>query len=143
MLERFVVLVTIAALLACPMRCCDDQCSAAHCCSSAPEVASPETCSAQGGGACCCGKSASADGEDRPRPAPKKPSCQGVCGGAVLAKPAELPTDNEMICLPQIDLDGAIVTLPAVRSSSGIAVVFPGEGNHGRLLRTLHMSFLC
>jgi hypothetical protein len=141
MLERIVVLVTIAALIACQMRCCDGQCPAANCCSSTPEDSAHESCS--GGGACCCGRSTSADDEHRPRPAPKKPSCQGVCGGAVLAKPAELPNGKEMICLLQIDLDGTIATLPVARSSSGIAIAFPGEGNHGRKLRTLHMSFLC
>ncbi len=146
MFARIVSLFTLAAVVGCPMWCNNPQCHGTHCCASETEAAQPKTCEAHSVADCCCGKSSPADDQDCPcpySPAPTKSSCQGVCGGAVLEKPSELPTDDDCLSLPLIDVQGAVVSSQVERSSTGDGVDAHCGGNYGRLLRTLRMSFLC
>lgn len=144
MFAQIVSLVTIVAIIACPLWCGDGQCGVAHCCSSEVKTATHDVCSTHGKSDCCCCKESSpAEDEGCPVPEPQDSSCQGVCGGAVLEKPSELPTtDDDCLCLPLTDEQGAIVTAQVEQASTGDDVDAHCGGNYGRLLRALRMSFL-
>ena len=141
MLPRIVVSVLILAIIACPLWCGNGSCHAGQCCPATHSV--DHICPVHGTATCCCTDKSSDDDDHVPRRCPNK-SCQGVCGGAVLEKPLELDGTDSLLFWPLIEADASIAVQLA--ESRSLDVVLPGHcrrGNHGRLLRTLHMSFLC
>ncbi len=140
MFARCLSLVMILAVIACPLWCGNGRCDAAPCCSS----------KVVGTSAACCAKhttkSCSGDSSDDEAPCPvdfpTELSCQGICGGAVLEKPLQLPSVPTLF-LTLIDVR-EVADCGKVESGRGaLCDRAVGSGNYGRVLRTLHMSFLC
>lgn len=146
MLDRLVSLVLIVAVIGCPLYCGSGVCHADQCCAAGEcniEEQTPVSCSAHGAADCCCENSSEAPDQDPPSRCPDASTCQGVCGGAVLESSSELDEPDLSFFLPIVDDDSIVSTLAHSRS------VDPGNNrclsakNHGRVVRTLHSSFLC
>jgi hypothetical protein len=140
MFVRTVSLILIAAVVACPMWCSNGLCHAGQCCSA--EQSAHRACPVHGATRCCCNKHSSDSHDEFPCDAPCESSCQGVCGGAVFEKPIELNDEIDSFLLPFLTAE----ILPACRlaecrTQNGDHFYDYG-GNHGRILRTLYMSFL-
>ena len=143
MFARTVSIVLTAALIACPMWCGNGLCHAGQCCAN--ERTTHQPCPDQGTARCCnsCDNGSPDGSSDCPGDAPAKSSCQGVCGGAVFGKPCELNDGMDPSPMSHIAIETPVACQLAERRS------YDGEhglhcgGNHGRFLRTLHMSFLC
>ena len=143
MFFRLFSLVLISAVIACPLWCGPGIGVAGPCCSLGSSTAAA-SCEAQGIPDGCCQ-------EHVGEPLPVEPECpdefcgcQGICGGAVLARPVEVDRNCETRLLPLVDVDSPV--------SSGFAGSWDynsdfhcrGSGkNVGRFMRTLHKSFLC
>ena len=147
MFARTVSLVQIAVLIACPMWCGNGLCRADQCCSV--EQSTHQPCPVHETACDCCDIDSSGSNNDCPCDAPCKSSCQGVCGGAVFGKPCEL-NDPMPTCSAKKGSFGPFLAveipvacqLAECRTNDGDHFLHCG-GNHGRSLRTLHMSFLC
>ena len=138
---RIVTIVLIAAVIACPTWCGRGLCHAGTCCSA--EQSSEWACPVHGTACCDCDKNSSDSNNDCPCDVPCDPSCQGVCGGAVFEKPLELNIGMDSSFLPLVAAETPVACqLAESRSHDGDHLLHCG-GNHGRSLRTLHMSFLC
>lgn len=159
MFSRIVALVQIAAIVACPLRCGSGLCYAEPCGSqehASATTSSPTTCGEDSSAHCCGNESilspanANASANEHARDEPSSPpcpcsdsSCQGVCGGAVFAKPIDLSTVADSIFLPLVDAQVSVDSQFAdSRSQIGEFHWRGSSGNHGRFVRTLHMSFL-
>ena len=146
MFDRFVSLVQIVAVVACPMGCgevvcCGGQGSITYECSSETE---PALCPVQGIAECCRGDSTQDQHRETPSGCPDRTSCQCVCGGAVFEKPRELDGIDASCFLTLMDGDGTMMSLLSHFRTTGAEFQgCVGARNHGRSLRTLHMSFLC
>ena len=142
MFSRIVISVLILAIIACPLRCGKGSCLACQCDSMAKSA--DYVCPDPGTASCCCpSKSSDNDDDHAPRPCSDK-SCQGVCGGAVIQKPVELDGKDNSMSLPLIEANASITfQLTEAGSLDFVLQGRSGCGNHGRFLRTLHMSFLC
>lgn len=146
MLTRFVIILQIIAIVACPLAC-----SSGWCCSNQNAVGgtafsldgpAPPTCCAH------CTSTRCDDSPERPSetPAPgncPEHQCQGICGGAVLEKPVELGTalgPHAILVDSSVAYQTLICTgrsLHPGQNTSGPATVY------GCALRCLHMSLLC
>ena len=142
MFARTVSLILIAAVIACPMWCANGQCHAGQCC--AAEQSLHQSCPVHGTACCCCEKDSSDSNDDCPCDAPSESSCQGVCGGAVFEKPCELndEMDSSFLLFNAAEMLPVACRLAEYLTQNGDHFL-DGGGNHGRSLRTLHMSFLC
>ena len=141
MYARTVSIALIAAIIACPMRCGNGLCHAGECCPE--EQSSQQSCPTHGTEQCCCDKGSSGSKDDGPCDLPCESSCQGVCGGAIFEKPLELNDELDSFLLPHIAGETPVACqLAESRYHDGDHLLHCG-GNHGRSLRTLHMSFLC
>jgi hypothetical protein len=142
MFSRTISLVLIAAIIACPMWCGSGLCIAGQCCEQAASSAS------DAGGDHrtmeCCRKCDGHNDSDQNRPCLPETSCQGVCGGAVLQKSVELDDFSDTFFRPMFD-DHAPITARLLECSHGRSEQHRcgSNTNHGRFVRTLHMSFLC
>ena len=143
MFDRFVSLLLIAAVIACPMWCDSGVC---QCCAPvgwSAEGDSPKSCSLNEA-ACCCERSEQDKERDVPRPCPDTSNCQGVCGGAVIEKPCELDEADASFLPLLMITDESIVSLQLqIRAVAVEHHCCPGTKNYGRFVRTLHSSFLC
>ena len=159
MFSRIVALVQIAAIIACPLRCGSDLCHAEPCGSqehASPTNSLPTTCGEDSSAHCCCTEripsaananaSANEHASDEPSPSPcpcSDSSCQGVCGGAVFAKPVEFSMVTDSIFLSMVDARVSVDSQFAdSRSQIGEFHWRGSSGNQGRFVRTLHKSFL-
>lgn len=140
MFARTVVLVQIAAIIACPMWCGNGVCHAGQCDSAELcHQACPDNETAR----CCLDQSSPDSNRDCPTESPDESSCQGVCGGAIFEKPSGLNNVSGSFLMPHAaaELPGAC-PLAECRTDGRDQLLHCGT-NHGRSLRTLHMSFLC
>ncbi|MEX0818579.1 MAG: hypothetical protein WD070_03270, partial [Pirellulaceae bacterium] len=131
------------AILACPLGCGSDWCIAGQC--DGAEQSLSQACVIPASPGCCCDRIASADSNHRcPSDAPCKSSCQGVCGGAVVARPSELNEASVATVQPQVDPELAVFSRLAVHDSHHVwqPIHRLSAGNHGRSVRMLHMSLL-
>lgn len=140
---RTVSLVLIAAVVACPMWCGTGSCNAGQCCGEEASE-SDRVCTTNEAESRCCHHKPDSD-DDQQCPTHSSPtSCQGVCGGAVLAKDVEVRGDSHVIILPLIDdhaaMPARLVECGRCRNEQHCC---HSNANHGRVVRTLHMSFLC
>jgi hypothetical protein len=145
MSPRIVSLVLIAAIIACPLWCGNGLCHAGQCCADDACPLIEQVCPIHDTAQCCCETSSSRENSPRgPRRCQNK-ACQGVCGGAVFEKPIELPdASTDAFSLPLIVISIPFALQPAEHRLLGVEdLPLCHKGNHGRLLRTLHMSFLC
>jgi hypothetical protein len=141
MFARTVPLVLITALIACPMWCGNGVCHADQCCSE--QQSSHQACPVHETASCCCDKGSTDSNDDCPSDAPCSSSCQGVCGGAVFEKPIELNDGMDSSFLPLLAVEMSVASQMAnCHDHYGDYLLHCG-GNHGRSLRTRHMSFLC
>jgi hypothetical protein len=141
MYAQAISIVMTAAIIACPMRCGSGLCHDEECCAAGKLV--EQTCPAHDSGRCCGGKGLPGDSSDCPPDAPCELSCQGVCGGVIFEKPCELTGEIESSVLPLTADETPVACQTAERRTRGGDGFLRNGGNHGRLLRTLHMSFLC
>ena len=163
MFNRIVSLLLVAVILACPMRCGRGICHAGQCCSQ--EKSSRHSCAARGADPCQCNGSSHEDtcsesshadqcnecnkssrDNDRscPNQPPAKPSCQGVCGGAVVQKPNEFREAADSFFVPMTDTAASLIPRMVECKADGVVrYCHFRSGNYGRSLRALHMSFLC
>jgi hypothetical protein len=144
---RIVSLIQIAAIIACPLWCSSGLCHAGQHCAidgcSLMERTTPQFCPFHGTTRCCCNESSSPRNDHGPCRCPNKP-CQGVCGGAVFDKPIELNDVRDSFFLPLIVTEISFALHVVECRSLDIEHHWHCHGgNHGRALRTLHMSFLC
>ncbi len=138
MLTRILVPLLIVAIQACPF-----------CCASATLASvnrDPSKSSCCGG--CCCSHQQDVNHQSqglprRSAPSPIGPGFQCVCSGAVVdrAKPFELRVERP--------LDDVVATVPLAAilpSHASFSIHSPAQHvrtTPGRLVRCLHMSFLC
>ena len=136
---RLVTSLLIFSIVPCPLWCDSDTCCADDgLFFESSFQACPLDCTAS----CDCEEPATGSDHRAPCPCPNK-SCQGVCGGAVIAKPIELSDNLESHSLPL----NVVFT-----SSADNWIVFRAIGHEqyrhgssdsfGRMLRTSHMSLL-
>lgn len=144
MFSRTVSLGLIAAVIACPLWCCDVL-GASQCCATG-DSEREMGCSRQLSD-CCCGE------EEIPPQTPRRDDdqcpcdtagCQGICGGAVLQESAELNLETSAVLLRVIDAH-ASESLKLLDCCRHRLEHSPGGccTNPGRAIRTLYMSFLC
>lgn len=169
MIDRLLSFILIATLSACPLLCSTGQCGAGHCCAdqraNLTEFDRESTCIRPAASECstsseamtgCCSKSTNADGHDdcanddqglpkAPQPSDHPPkSCQGVCGGALLAKPIDSQNVRHLVSVESLCHCCEFVSLKSRRPGlSPITCPVTSSGNYGRFVRTLCMSFLC
>jgi len=166
MSDRIVPIVLVAALVGCPLWCGSGPCSGGGiCCTAQQSLAA--TCSAHTAEACCCDRGGQtlrdighADYPDA-NPGSATPNgatpngncpirsdglpCQGVCSGAVVAKPTELDEDPILVPLPLSltdEFDRCCLAWLDCRQDA-FNPVSPPAANYGRFLCTLHASWLC
>lgn len=149
MFSRTVSLVLIAAVIACPLWCDDAIGFAGQCC---PEGES-DTVMVCGGELVDCRCEENGDphrraphqnDDDHQCPC-ESAGCQGICGGAVFEKSVQLDQLTDALLLPLVDAH-APVNLHLLECSShhrSEHFCCGSSANHGRTVRTLHMSFLC
>ena len=142
MLARSVSVILIAVVIACPMWCGNGVCHADQCCSA--KQSSYEVCPVQGTDHCCCDQSSPDSDHPCPSKTSGKSSCQGVCGGVIFGKPIKLNDVADSFIVSLMDTEALVVVRLVERNIHGIEHYRHCRGgNHGRFLRTLHMSFLC
>ena len=149
MLARFISMVLIAAVIACPLSCGQGVCCDSHSCADndravagqCSKIARMQPAAANCN---CCGQSSDEGDQPEPQPCPDKSSCQGVCGGAVFEKPCQLNMAEAEFVLPLADNDNTFVSLPSADPTDRFGF-FDGvrAGNQGRFVRILHMSLNC
>jgi len=141
MYAHVVSIVMTAAIIACPMWCGNGLCHDGECCAEREPAA--QSCPVHKTAHCCCAEGPSDSNDDCPPSVPCESSCQGVCGGAVFEKPCELTGGFDPSALLPFTNETAVACQTAeCRTHDGDQFLHSG-GNYGRLLRTLHMSFLC
>lgn len=145
MSSRTVCLVLIAAVIACPLWCGNGLCRAGQCCPQG-ESQSSDVCPVHQTRICCCNP-ASQDSQGDDQPCPTRSSetfCQGICGGAVFEKTVDVNKVARVLFLPLSDAQTPTVFRLCEhghdRNGQHQCV---SRVNHGRFVRTLHMSFLC
>jgi len=142
MFPRAVSTVLITAIIACPMWCGDAPCQAGRCCSA--EHFSHQACCPVHSTDDCCGKEKPSDPDNgEPSDAPDKSPCQGVCGGAVFAKPCELNVRVSSSFASFVAIESPVAVQSVISRAVGGEPFLDRGSSHGRWLRTLHMSFLC
>lgn len=141
MFARIVSLVQIAAIIACPMWCSSGLCLAGQCCSV--KQSADQVCPVHGSAKYCCNQESHDDDNRGPCRCPGK-SCQGVCGGAVFEKPVGVNDASDSFLFHSIDVEVAFTPQPTKCRTLNVEHHWHCHaGNHGRFVRTLHMSFLC
>ncbi len=144
MYSRTVSLILIAAIVACPMWCGAGLCRG-ECCSQESSEAS--TAAPFRGTRDCCHLDEDGcehgDHQQGPRNS-SQTSCQGICGGAVFEKIVEVDDCPDVLFLPPVDVYAPITArIVECRHRCCEQNCCRSDSNHGRFLRTLHMSFLC
>lgn len=136
MFVRTVIHILIPAIIVCPMACGTGLCEGGHSTDSAQETPLTATSTSCG----CCGRHSSENDDptpESPRPLRELP-CQGVCGGAVLEKPAEVP----LISLPTAAVEALPIVCIGLSSEPAGEFVPRCGGNHGRFVRAQCCSLL-
>lgn len=145
MFNRIISLILAAAVFGCPLWCSMGICQ----CSGGAIAAknSEET------GQCCqppCCTAGQKPQELRwpsngdPQPEPEGLRCQGICGGAVLESPCQIPTAGLCQFLPALKI--VQHWLQATQQCEVRGLSFPDDNrseNWGRSVRILYMSFQC
>ena len=145
MFNRIVSIALIAAVFGCPLWCsmgmcqCDGEPTRVQVETTLPSCCTPPCCSASADP----GNSPSHSDESCPQRKSDSLRCQGICGGAVLESPCQLPALE--LCLRLSGVDNQLCLL--TRSQCGtLEPDFPecvrGK-NQGRSIRIRQMSFLC
>lgn len=137
MFHRIVVILTVLAVIACPMFCGEGTaCCAGHKHSVVVcETAQPE-CS------CCRHQSPSQQEEPCDSPDDSGEPCQGVCGGVVMLESTKIDTRDDLLhAIPfEIVLTESILTQRSAEQHwNGSSMVTAS----GRSLRTFLSSYLC
>jgi|SaaInlStandDraft_2_1057019.scaffolds.fasta_scaffold64513_1 hypothetical protein len=141
MYAKAISIVMTAAIIACPIWCGNGLCHDEEGCAAGESA--EHCCPTHDSAPCCGGKSLPDENSNCPPTAPCELSCQGVCGGAVFEKPCELTGEMESSVLPLIADKTPVTCQTAERQTRDHDGFLRRGGNHGRALRTLHMSFLC
>jgi len=146
--NKAIIIVLIATITACPLWCSSGlvQCCAAHAADVQP--------GSQVAGSCCATKGAGCSGgivdsrlAEAPQPWPETPQpvapchrdCQGVCGGAVLEKPADdAAPAAELVLFVEVFAQLEAVAAPVYPQANDDQSVLSG-----RELRTFYVSMLC
>ena len=143
MFNRIILLALIAAIFGCPLRCsmgfcpCSgdmtslaekvDSCSQTTCCGTASEPKTPPSL-----------------GTEAPDSNPEGLRCQGICGGAVLESPCQIPAADLCRFVNCVDNDASLLLAKQhsiVRKSD--FPEFRRAESQGRSLRIQLMSFQC
>ena len=145
-MTRFLSLILIAAILACPFAC---GWGIVPCCGW--EKSASVRCPVHGGKCHCdldevanndeCEGEKNCPHQDFPEDAPcdHDHPCQGVCGGAVFEKPFDPQFDGGVALILLVVLDWSDQHRP-IESNR---LFNQSDPVSGRTLRTLHMSYLC
>jgi len=124
---RFVTLLSILAILVCPLWC------AAGICADHGEASLVQNSSA-----CCCCHEESPGEEQLPS---SQGNCQGVCGGAVLSAPMQVDLDFE---ISNLSLDATAYELVSVAKSAHFESFQPDNSKlAGQLLRAHLQLWTC
>jgi hypothetical protein len=140
MFVRVVALLSIVAVVACPLHCAGDSCHAGDCCRE--NAISPATTAATQQHECCCQQEVPADSHPCPDHPIRSSDCQGLCGGAIFERPCRDSVTTNCYYLSW----AAPTTTVATFSSIKPRLVQPSDGylaSNGRALRTWLASFLC
>lgn len=137
MFHRLVVILTILAVIACPMfcgkgtACCLDEHLTQAVCDS-----TPDTCS------CCCHEREQP--RETPGEVPESPeeTCQGICGGVVMLESVKLDTRDELFHAVPFEVV-AVENHPDVICIERSDEFASGEEDSGRSLRAMISSYLC
>ena len=143
--SRLVSLVLIAAVIACPMWCGNGLCCASECYLS-QDVDAAGQASMEGKPNCCCDDEIPSRRPDNRQSPPESTefSCQGICGGAIFERSVDVDHGSHLHCLPLIDDDAPVTAqLADCGSPRSEQHRCRSDSNHGRFVRTLHMSYLC
>ena len=144
MYSRTVSLALIAAVVACPLWCGSGCCNAGQCCPQGESSQSDACCVSQTRDCCSNADQHGERGSEQQAPCQSQTSCQGGCGGAVIEKSVEVDGFSDVFFMPQLDAHAPVAT-PQLQCGHDRHQQHccGSDGNHGRGLRTLHMSFLC
>lgn len=142
MLMWTVTAVQILAILVCPLTCV----SGHACCGADGLMAVAASCSAAvetpACDRCCCQQESNEEQHAPPAVPSEQNTCQGVCGGAVVEKPCELPAETNLLAVCNVVEDVSPFTHVELPHHESFVFIH-GSVNCGRALRTLHASFLC
>lgn len=161
MWKRLTSLISIAAILACPLRCSLGGCESVCCANGgfAADTSSLDVAETTSPAAGCCSRTlqlkqeiaSPSRGQNRPpldshAPVrrPTGSACQGICGGAVLEKPCEAPQTLRCLWLHLPLQAPDPLTLPwQARSVEVSHPSFCGFYNCGRATRVEQASLIC
>jgi len=145
MFNRIVSIALIAAVFGCPLWCsmgmcqCDGVQSSVQVETTLPHCCTPPCCSATAE----TGDSPCHSDNSCPQRKPDSLRCQGICGGAVVESPCQLPALELCLLLPTNDDHHSFLTRPRC---GVLEPDFPDcirGKNQGRSVRIRQMSFLC
>jgi len=137
MFHRAIVILTVLAIIACPMFCREGTgcCVDAHR-GNAVSSSARQKCS------CCCHKSNRPQEVPRDTPDDSDEMCQGVCGGVVMLEPVKLETRDDLLhAVPfeVVAVESCLVEFSSEIIGESVSATAPA----GRSLRTLLSSYLC
>ena len=143
MRSRTVSLLLIGALIACPMWCGEGPCIAGLCGLTGEHEVRKESEINKGTTGCCKGCHKEQSDQQIPSDCSEF-SCQGICGGAILEKTVDVIHASPFFSQPPNERPAPVRARLADCANDGPEPHCRGsDGNHGRFVRTLHMSFLC
>lgn len=137
MFHRTVVILTVLAIIACPMfcregtGCCRDSHRGCALSSSAPQKCS-----------CCCRESEEPQEVPGDNPQDTDEMCQGVCGGVVMLEPLKLDTRDDLLHAVPFE----VVSVESCFAETSFEFVDDLQSTvdlSGRSLRTILSSYLC
>ncbi len=146
MFNRIISLILIAAVFGCPLWCSMGICQ----CTGGPNIAMNAVKSGLcGTPPCCTGVTQpthepSSSGTGDPQPKPEGLRCQGICGGAVLESPCQIPAVDVSLFSPM--LNSVQDRLLSPKLCGFREPDFPDcnrSENRGRSVRIRYMSFQC
>ena len=143
MFHRIISLLLIAAVFGCPLWCSMGICQCSGGMTTLAEKVS-ECCQPT-----CCGctfasKTATTSEPETPDSKRKNSRCQGICGGAVLESPCELPAVDLCRFLNCVDNDAFLLLAKDYRVvQTPDCQEFLWAENQGRSVRIRLMSFQC
>lgn len=140
MFSRTVSLAMIAAVIACPLWCGDG--FAGLCCAEGESDLSG-VCSHNATSDCCERENRAPEHDDDRQCPCESTACQGICGGAVLEKTVELNHAAFQVIVPLIEEHASVNPQLAECGDHRAGQHCHSHDNYGRIVRTLHMSFLC
>jgi hypothetical protein len=146
MFNRIISLILIAAVFGCPLWCsmgiCEctgganaaminvklDQCCQPPCCTNVTETT----------------RESRSSSTDDPQPKPEGLRCQGICGGAVLESPCQIPAVELCQFSPVLNnVQYRLLATQLCEFREPDSPDYNRSENRGRSVRIRHMSFQC